>query len=144
MPLAPPVTSATLPSSLTGAQPLHRLPLRNGVAPGPARAPRAVQMCQWIANPIPFLGAAGRRSTAPMFTVRFVIGDMVFISDPALIKQVFTGDPGRAARRRGQRAPLEPIVGRNSVLLLDGPEHLRQRKLMLPSFHGERMRATAT
>ena len=36
---------------------------------------------------------------------------------------------------------LEPIVGSRSVLLLDGGEHLAQRKLMLPAFHGERMRA---
>jgi cytochrome P450 family 135 len=39
----------------------------------------------------------------------------------------------------GNAPPLEPIMGRNSVLLLDEPEHMRQRKLMLPSFHGERM-----
>ena len=106
--------------------------------PGP-RAPRAVQMYQWIANPIPYL-AAGAEKFGPMFTARFVIGDLVFISDPALIKEVFRGDPDALRAGEANRPPLEPIVGRNSALTLDGPEHLRQRKLMLPSFHGERIR----
>ncbi len=106
--------------------------------PGP-RAPRALQMYQWIANPIPYL-AAGAEKFGPMFTARFVIGDLVFISDPALIKEVFRGDPDALRAGEANRPPLEPIVGRNSALTLDGPEHLRQRKLMLPSFHGERIR----
>jgi cytochrome P450 len=106
--------------------------------PGP-RAPRAVQMYQWIANPIPYL-AAGAEKFGQMFTARFVIGDLVFISDPALIKEVFRGDPDALRAGEANRPPLEPIVGRNSALTLDGPEHLRQRKLMLPSFHGERIR----
>ena len=75
-----------------------------------------------------------------MFTARFVIGDLVFISDPALIKEVFRGDPDTLRAGEANAPPLEPIVGRNSALTLDGPEHLRQRKLMLPSFHGERIR----
>ena len=36
---------------------------------------------------------------------------------------------------------LGPVVGERSVLLADGAEHMRQRKLLLPPFHGERMRA---
>jgi cytochrome P450 len=105
--------------------------------PGP-RTPRAVQMYQWIADPIPYLARAAARY-GPMFTARFVIGDLVFISDPALIKEVFRGDPDVLRAGEANRPPLEPIVGPNSALTLDGPEHLRQRKLMLPSFHGERM-----
>ena len=56
-----------------------------------------------------------------------------------MIKQVFTGDPDIFHAGEANATPLEPLMGRNSVLLLDGPEHMRQRKLMLPSFHGERM-----
>jgi cytochrome P450 family 135 len=105
--------------------------------PGPT-APRAIQMYQWVARPIPTLARWSRRHGS-IFTVRFVIGDMVFVSDPALIKEVFRGDPDVLHAGEANAAPLEPIVGPNSVLLLDGPEHLRQRKLMLPSFHGERI-----
>ncbi len=56
-----------------------------------------------------------------------------------MIKRVFTGDPDVLHAGEGNAPPLEPIMGPNSVLLLDEPEHMRQRKLMLPSFHGERM-----
>ena len=62
----------------------------------------------------------------------------VVLSDPAEIKELFTAPadvlhPGEGAR------VLEPIVGRNSVILLDESDHLEQRRLLLPAFHGERM-----
>ena len=63
----------------------------------------------------------------------------MLIADPQVIKEMFTGDPDVLHAGEANATPLEPSMGRNSVLLLDGPEHMRQRKLMLPSFHGERM-----
>jgi cytochrome P450 len=105
--------------------------------PGP-RAPAAVQMGEWILNPIPFIERCSRRY-GDLFTAHFVIGDIVWTADPDLIKSVFTGSPDVLHAGEANAPPLEPIMGRNSVLLLDGPEHMRQRKLMLPSFHGERM-----
>jgi cytochrome P450 len=95
-------------------------------------------MWQWLVRPIPFLERNGRKY-GNAFTVRFPVAKIVFVSDPGLIKQIFTGDPDVLHAGEANATPLEPIMGRNSVLLLDGPEHLRQRKLMLPSFHGERM-----
>src|SRR6185503_9651218 len=105
--------------------------------PGP-RAPAPIQMWQWIARPIPFLTSVSRRY-GDFFTLRFVVGPVVFVADPLVIKQVFRGDPDVFHAGEANATPLEPLMGRNSVLLLDGPEHMRQRKLMLPSFHGERM-----
>jgi cytochrome P450 len=105
--------------------------------PGPRR-PSPIQMWEWISRPVPFLESCSRRY-GEMFTVRFPIGTLVFISDPDVIKQIFTGDPDVLHAGEANAAPLEPLMGKNSVLLLDGPEHMRQRKLMLPSFHGERM-----
>jgi len=64
---------------------------------------------------------------------------IVITSDPATVKDVFTGDPNLLHAGAGNIV-LQPILGSRSVLLLDGPEHLRQRRLMLPAFHGERMR----
>ena len=61
---------------------------------------------------------------------------------PELIKKVFTGDPDKLPAGEANVA-LEPVLGQRSLLLLDGPEHVRQRRLMLPPFHGERMRAYA-
>ena len=73
-----------------------------------------------------------------LFDPKFV---MVF--DPEVVKQVFRG-PHEQLRAGEANAPLGPVLGARSVLLLDGDEHLRQRRLMLPSFHGERMREYET
>ena len=97
-------------------------------------------MFEWLARPIQFLDRNGRRY-GHTFTMNLAGIDAVVISDPAIIKQIFTGDPDVLHAGESNAAPLEPIVGQNSVLLLDGPEHMRQRKLMLPSFQGARMRS---
>ena len=65
---------------------------------------------------------------------------LVVTCDPAAVKQVFTGDPNLLYAGEGN-VSLSLILGDNSVLLLDGAEHLRHRRLLLPPFHGERMRA---
>ena len=105
--------------------------------PGP-RMPRAAQTVAWIARPGPFMLRAHDRY-GDAFTIR--IGaepPVVMLAHPEAVRQVFTGDPAllHAGKANGV---LRPLLGRASVLLLDGPEHLRQRKLMLPPFHGSRM-----
>jgi cytochrome P450 family 135 len=97
-------------------------------------------MAEWVLRPVPFIERLNERY-GDLFTVRFVMGTIVWIADPDVIKRVFTGDPDVLHAGEGNAPPLEPIMGRNSVLLLDEPEHMRQRKLMLPSFHGERMQS---
>jgi cytochrome P450 len=107
--------------------------------PGP-RLPRVLQTIGFIFFPVPYIEACRRRygdivTMGTMFDRRFV---MVF--SPSDVKQLFRGSPEQL--RAGEaNAPLGPVVGERSVLLLDGAEHIRHRRLMLPSFHGERMRA---
>ena len=60
------------------------------------------------------------------------------LSDPDEVRQVFTAPPEVLHPGEGARI-LEPVVGSNSVILLDEAAHLEQRKLMLPAFHGEKM-----
>jgi cytochrome P450 len=67
---------------------------------------------------------------------------MVVLSNPEDVKTVFTGDPAVLHAGKGNRI-LQPVVGRHSVLLLDQPNHMPQRKLLLPPFHGDRMAAYA-
>lgn len=75
-----------------------------------------------------------------LFTIRLSPGRTVVVAaDAAVAKEVFTGDPALLHAGEGN-VVLRPLLGPRSVLLLDGPEHLRQRRLMLPPFHGERMR----
>lgn len=73
------------------------------------------------------------------FTLRVLHEDpWVVLSNPAHVKEVFTGDPRVFHAGEGNRILL-PVVGEHSVLLLDERAHLEQRKLLLPSFHGQRM-----
>jgi cytochrome P450 len=65
-------------------------------------------------------------------------GDWVLVSDPDLVKQIFTGDPRVFHAGEGNQI-LRPILGENSVLVLDEKQHIGQRRLLLPPFHGERM-----
>ncbi len=110
---------------------------RAGMPPGP-RLPRALQTLGWIARPLPFLEGC-RERYGDVFTLRIQNeGDWVFLSDPEDIKRVFTGDPN-VLRAGEANAILRPMLGPRSVLLLDEPEHMAHRKLMLPPFHGERM-----
>jgi cytochrome P450 len=63
---------------------------------------------------------------------------IVVLSDPADIRDLLTADPRAVHPGEGSRV-LEPMLGRNSVILLDEDQHLQQRRLLLPAFHGERM-----
>lgn len=107
--------------------------------------PAALQTLAWFHDPIAFLGRSRRRH-GPIFRSKlYPFGTLIFVSSPAAIKQVFTGDPDelRAGEGNGRREVFEPMLGTASLLLLDGREHLRHRKLMLPPFHGERMKSYA-
>jgi cytochrome P450 len=81
------------------------------------------------------------RQLGEAFTLTFSPSGMklVLISDPQDVKTLFTAAPEIAPSGTGN-SPIRPVMGERSVLVLTGPEHLRQRKLLLPPFHGERMR----
>jgi len=108
-----------------------------GLPPGPC-LPRAVQSVIWYRRAQWMMDQCQARY-GEMFTLRIANeGDWVITSDPDTIKQVFTGDPRLLHAGEANRILL-PVLGPDSVLLLDDGQHLRQRKLMLPAFHGERM-----
>jgi cytochrome P450 family 135 len=97
---------------------------------------------RWWRQPLQTLEECQARY-GDMFTIRIVHeGTWVFLSDPEAIKQVFTGDP-RLLHAGAANLVLLPVLGEHSVLLLDEPEHMAERKLMLPPFHGRRMQAYA-
>jgi cytochrome P450 len=112
---------------------------RSALPPGPSR-PRALTAARFLLRGPQFLESC-RRRYGDMFTIRLSPQRTVVIAaDPAVAKQVFTGDPDALHAGAGN-VVLKPLLGPRSVLLLDGPEHLRQRRLLLPPFHGDRMRA---
>ena len=107
--------------------------------PGPS-SPRAVQTLAWWTRTVPFFERC-RARYGKRFTVRLLQSPpAIYLSDPDEVKEVFTAPPEVLHPGEGAQV-LEPIVGANSVILLDERAHLTQRKLMLPAFHGERMEA---
>jgi cytochrome P450 family 135 len=108
--------------------------------PGPS-APAAVQTAEWIARPTVLLRRSAARHGEP-FTLRTLWADapMVLVSDPDTIKRVYAAPEDQLAGGASSTV-LEPFVGTSSILLTGGSTHLRQRRLILPSFHGERMEA---
>ncbi len=101
-----------------------------------------MQTLRWSFRPLPFMQQC-RERYGDAFSVKFAgfQRPMVMISDPAAIKALYTerahGLPP------GREVVLTPIVGPHSVLVIEGADHLAHRKLMLPAFHGERMRSYA-
>jgi cytochrome P450 len=102
--------------------------------------PRPLLLGRFVLQPTSFLVDCERRY-GEYFTLR--LSDertMVITSDPEAVKTVFTGDPEQMLAGKNNEI-LRPLLGDRSVLLLDGAAHMRQRRLMLPPFHGERMKA---
>ncbi|MFZ0387650.1 MAG: cytochrome P450 [Solirubrobacteraceae bacterium] len=100
--------------------------------------PRWLQTLGFVVGGVRFLDAVRRRygdvvTLGTTFDERFVL-----VFSPELVKQVFQGPPQQLHAGEAN-ALLGPIVGQRSVLLLDGPEHLRHRRLMSPPFHGRAM-----
>jgi cytochrome P450 len=111
---------------------------RSKLPPGP-QAPGLVQAVRYLRNPLGFL-ASNQRRYGDIFTVRFpTFGRIVYVAHPDLVKAVFTGAPAVFHAGEANATVLEPALGPNSVLMLDDAPHMRQRKLLLPPFHGERV-----
>jgi cytochrome P450 len=110
--------------------------------PGP-RAPAAWQTIAWMARPGAFLRGVHDRFGDPV-TIRtyWTEEPMVLFSGPDAVREVFRLDPAIAPAGQSWEF-LRPFAGPHSILLLDGEEHLRERRLLQTPFHGERMRALA-
>ncbi|MGE0066669.1 MAG: cytochrome P450 [Solirubrobacterales bacterium] len=98
------------------------------------------QTLRWAFRPLPFMEDC-RRRYGDSFSVRFLGFErpMVLISDPVAIKALYR--ESSHGLPPGRNIILEPILGSGSLLIQEGAEHLSRRKLMLPAFHGERMRS---
>ncbi|RUT04399.1 cytochrome P450 [Dulcicalothrix desertica PCC 7102] len=98
-----------------------------------------VQTFHWLTNPLEFMEDCTKRY-GDIFTLRIgpVFTPQVFITNPKAIQQIFSTDP--KVLDSGEAAGIKsPLVGRQSMLALEGKPHQRQRKLLTPPFHGERM-----
>jgi cytochrome P450 len=107
--------------------------------PGP-RAPALYQTLAWMARPAAFMRSVHERFGDPV-TIRtyWTTEPMVLFSGPQAVRDLFRLDPAVAPAGQSWEF-LRPFAGGNSILLLDGPRHLRERRLLGGPFHGERMR----
>jgi cytochrome P450 family 135 len=105
--------------------------------------PRALQTAIWFRR-AQWMMAECRKRFGETFRLSIAHeGTWVMLSNPEDVKAVFTGDPRLLHAGEANRILL-PILGEHSLLLLDGSEHMAQRKLMLPPFHGARMQSYGT
>jgi cytochrome P450 family 135 len=105
--------------------------------PGP-RIHSALQAWEWARSPLPFMERC-RRQYGDIFTLRIRHGGTwVLLCHPEDVKRVFTAQPARLGMSEAN-VLLGPLLGRRSVMLLEEPEHMTRRRLMLPPFHGQRM-----
>jgi cytochrome P450 len=105
--------------------------------PPAARMPRALQTLRFAQRQIQLVFRL-RRELGDVFAVHFSVipEGVVITSHPDHVRSLFTAKPQLVPSLTAE-SPLRPIVGPNSVLTANGPDHLRQRKLLLPPFHGE-------
>ncbi|CDO86705.1 cytochrome P450 [Mycobacterium triplex] len=109
--------------------------------PGP-RLPVSVQTAAWMTNPWRFMERSAARF-GDTFTLRLAgEGTWVMVSHPDAVKEVFTGPPELLRGGEANRILL-PVVGANSVLLLDGEAHKEQRQLLVPPFRGNHLQSYA-
>ncbi len=124
---------ATIPRAPVATAP------RTGPPPG-SNAPSVLQALRYARDPLGFLIKLQRRY-GDIFSLSFpFFGRLVYVADPALVKELFTGSPAQFHAGEANATVLEPALGPNSVLTLDDAPHMQQRKLLLPPFHGERIR----
>ncbi|MBA2505955.1 MAG: cytochrome P450 [Thermoleophilaceae bacterium] len=110
--------------------------------PGPS-TPAPLQTAAWVTRPGPWM-LRMRREHGNVFTASIVpdLKTVVLVAEPELIKEIFRADP-EVLRAGEGNVVLRPVVGSSSLLQLDGDEHMQERKLMLPPFHGEKLKGHA-
>ena len=99
------------------------------------------QRLQWIATPHKYMDSAVKQAP-DMFVAEIARKDgYVFVNHPEAMRQIVTSDRSKYFASSQDNQLLEPLVGENSLFLIEGDRHKQRRKLLLPPFHGERMQA---
>jgi cytochrome P450 len=106
-------------------------------------SPRWWQLINWITNPLAFQDKYSQKY-GDIFTMQLSgLGSSVIIGNPKIIQEIFSLDVAKQFDVGRENKLAEPLVGKNSLLLMDGSRHRRERKLLMPPFHGERLQVYA-
>lgn len=117
--------------SCRGSQTMKKLPS------GP-KTPKLLQQLHWVADPVGYMEAAAREY-GDIFSMEGFGKSRVFVSNKTALQQIFTLDTKQFTAPGEFNNVVRPLLGDNSVLMLSGRSHQRQRQLLMPPFHGDRM-----
>ncbi|MBD2499364.1 cytochrome P450 [Anabaena azotica FACHB-119] len=112
------------------------------ILPNQLNKPSFIQKLEWVINPVGYLESAAQQHP-DIFTAEIIgFGDtLVFVNHPQAIQEILTNDRKKFAALGEHNKIFQPITGNYSVLMLDGDRHRKRRQLVMPSFHGDRMRS---
>jgi cytochrome P450 family 110 len=105
------------------------------------KTPSFVQKFQWVADPIGYMESAVQEYP-DIFSAKIVGfgGDLIFVNEPQAIQEILTNDRKKFTAPGELNSLLRPLTGDYSVFMLDSDRHRQRRQLVMPAFHGERMR----
>ncbi|BAY92552.1 MULTISPECIES: cytochrome P450 [unclassified Tolypothrix] len=110
--------------------------------PNQLKKPPFLQRIQWVADPVGYMESAAQQYP-DLFTAR-IIGfgnNIVFVNHPQGLQEILTNDRKKFLAIGKENKLLQPLLGDYSIVMLDGDRHRKRRQLVMPSFHGDRMRA---
>jgi cytochrome P450 family 110 len=106
------------------------------------RTPAPIQLWQWISNPLKYLHNYDQQcGDICAVTMSGSLNQAILVSNPQTIQQLLTNDPKQFAAPGSINQILKPFLGARGVILLDGAEHRQRRQLLMPQFHGDKVRA---
>ncbi len=110
--------------------------------PPSANTPNLIQLWQWVMTPLKFLHDY-EQQCGDIFTINMTGGfeEAVFVSNPQTVQQLLTSDTKQFSAPGSSNGILQPFLGNRGVILLDGGEHRQRRQLLMPQFHGDKVRS---
>jgi cytochrome P450 family 110 len=111
-------------------------------APNFVKTPSFIQKLQWVGDPVGYMETAAQQY--PHIFTAHVVGfgnDLVFVNHPQGIQEILTNDRKKFFASGKENKILQPLIGDYSVIMLEGDRHRKRRQLVMPSFHGDRMRS---
>ncbi len=102
---------------------------------GPSAHP-VLQLSQWLRDPLDYM-ERNSREFGDIFRGYFTGKPSVMVSSPQGLQEILTGSAFTAPGNLNELA--RPLLGANSLILLSDPEHQQRRKLIMPTFHGDRL-----
>jgi cytochrome P450 family 110 len=111
--------------------------------PGP-KVSATIQVLNWIFRPMSYLTECAK-TYGDLFTLKLEsnLPPILFVHSPEAIQQILSNDHKDLEAPGELNSIFEYLLGKKSVISLSGKEHQRQRQLIMPPFHGERMRSYA-